>query len=177
MPRWAVFALVAVLAFVSGCGQLARLHPVKAVILAPAPVGDTCLVGRWTLQASTSSSGYSFNNQTVSVTGLRGSTDTFWLDGTEKRVFDGSEPLVGNLDGKQLSIKVSGSVEFTIHADNAEYVETGTKTQLPTKATYGGQPVDYQSWYQPTGGTYRCSSSTLTFVSSGGGQIDTWSRG
>ena len=121
--------------------------------------------------------GYAFNNAPVSVTGLRGATVTFSSGGTESRVFDGSAPLVGSTGGHQLSITIGGSLQFTIHATKGHFVETGAKTALPTSATLDGQPVAYQSYYEPDTGTYECSSSALKMTNSSGTQTDTWSRG
>lgn len=121
--------------------------------------------------------GYVFDNAPVSVTGLSGATVTFSAGGTEDRVFDGSTPLVGTIGGRQLSIKIVGSLEFKIHASKGHFVETGAKTTLPTSATLDGQPVAYQSYYEPDTGTYKCSSSGLTMTNTSGTQTDTWSRG
>ena len=171
MRRWLVFVLVAACVGASGC---ALLPPKTAA--SPPPIGDACLVGTWTLQQDVNSGGYTLNNAPVSVSGLRGATVTFSRDGTEARVFDGSDPLVGTVGGHELSIKIGGSLQFSIHASKGEYVETGAQTALPTSATLDGQPIQYHSSYEPDSGTYQCSSSALTMTNSSGTQTDKWSR-
>ena len=163
---------MALVVWASGCGQSTKLQ--KKVVIAPA-IGDICLVGKWTLQNDVSPTGYTVHNTPVPVSGLRGATITFQLDGTETRDFTGSEPLVGDYQGSQLVIKISGSVQFTIHASDGNFVESGTKTSLPTTATLGGDPIDYGSTYRPGYGQYQCIAGQLTFFS--GAQTDTWSRG
>lgn len=142
-----------------------------------AAIGDTCLDGTWTLQNEVNTSGYTLNNVPVAVSGLAGATVTFKSDGTESETFDGSVPLVGEVGGQQLSIRIGGSIRYTIHAAGGHYEEKGTKTELPTTATLGGAPIRYQSAYAPGHGTYRCSSGQLTTTTSDKVQTDTWSRG
>jgi len=143
----------------------------------PAAIGDTCLDGTWTLQNEVSTSGYTLNNVPVPVSGLAGATLKFSSDGTESETFDGSAPLVGEIGGQQLSIRIGGSIRFTIHASGGQYTEKGTKTELPTTATLGGTPITYHSSYAPGHGTYQCSSEQLTVTTSDKVQTDTWLRG
>lgn len=173
MRRWAAFVLVAASLCAPGCA----LSTSKPAGSTGPPIGDACLVGKWTLQQDVNDGGYAFNNAPVSVSGLRGETVTFGPSGTEARVFDGSDPLVGSVGGRQLAIKIGGSLQFSIHANSGHFVETGAKTALPTSATLGGEPVSYQSYYEPDSGTYRCSATGLTMTNSSGTQTDTWSKG
>jgi hypothetical protein len=164
--------LLAGLAATSGCGVFG-----KPVAHAPA-IGDTCLVGTWTLQEEVNTSGYSLNNVTLPVTGLRGAIVTFSSDGKESESFDGSAPLVGQSPrGDVLSITIGGSIVYRIHAADGDYTETGSKTQLPTMATLNGAMVEYHSSYEPGSGTYSCAGSNLTMITKGGVQTAMWSRG
>jgi hypothetical protein len=142
-------------------------------------VGDTCLVGKWTLINETNQRGYSFSNVPVMVQGFAGATLTITSAGDEKEVFQGSAPLVGTLgDNRQLVITVGGSADFQIQASGGKYSETGKVTQLPTNATVAGQTVtNYHSSDSPGNGTYECTGSTLTITTSGGNQTDYWSKG
>jgi hypothetical protein len=145
----------------------------------PAAVGDTCLVGTWTLDLDTNSSGYTFNGVPVPVTGLQGAKLTVTAAGDERESFEGSLPLIGHLaDGRELRIMIGGSLDFNIHAASHEYVETGTSTALPTTATIAGASIsDYHSSYMPGSGTYTCSRQSLTVTTSSNVQTDTWSKG
>ena len=74
-------------------------------------------------------------------------------------------------------ISVRGKVTFHIHADGHQFVETGSKVQLPTEATLDGAPVvDYQSSDSPSHGSYTCSSHSYTTTTASGVQTDSWSR-
>ena len=143
---------------------------------ATATIGDRCLVGTWTLEKETNTSGYKLNNEPVAVKGAGGATVKFASSGAESGSFDGSDPLIGDYQGHQLSILISGSYEFTIHAGEGKYAEKGTKTQLPTTATVDGQPITYHSSYEPSNGTYECSSTQLTTTTEDGVQTNVWSR-
>jgi hypothetical protein len=112
------------------------------------------------------------------VSGLAGAKLTIAPDGTDTEVFDGSQPLVGTAsNGRALSISISGSVKFRIHGDGTKYVTTGTRTQMPTLATITGVNIaDYQSFYAPGQGTYKCAGQSLTATNSTAIQTDTWSR-
>jgi hypothetical protein len=112
------------------------------------------------------------------VSGLHGAKLTIGTDGTETESFAESDPLVGTMaDGRVLSISVAGSFTFHIHADARQYVETGTNTPVPVKATLSGVPIsDYAGSYSPGTGTYSCSGSNLTTTTKSGVQTDNWSR-
>ena len=142
---------------------------------AKAAIGDTCLVGTWSLDDEESMSGYTLNNQPVSVHGLKGASLKFRSTGEEVESFEGSEPLVGDTAGRELSITIRGSFTFKIHADKGKYTETGDVTQPPTSATVDGVPITYHSSYGPGSGTYTCSSSHLTMVTGDGDQTTNWS--
>lgn len=180
MRRLVVFVLVAISFCLQGCGSTQALHSLHGaafVTPAPPPIGDACLEGRWTLKNEVSKSGYNFNNSPVQVSGLSGARVTYSADGTETKTFDGSAPLVGSYGGRQLAIKISGSVQFAIHVSGGSFIESGTQTQLPTTATWAGSPVGYHSYYTPGRGTYVCSSDQLIMDYNTGDQTDTWSRG
>jgi hypothetical protein len=144
----------------------------------PPPIGDSCIVGTWTLIDESNTSGYKYRNVPVSVTGLGGAKLTLSADGHEAENFAGSEPLIGTLaDGRELSISIGGSFVFRIHAHADSYTETGNVTPLPTIATVDGRSVpDYHSSYAPGSGTYSCSRQSLTMATSTGVQTDHWSR-
>ena len=137
-----------------------------AVNNAPAKpaIGDSCVVGTWTLQHEENKSGYTYASTPVSVAGLQGAKLMLDAGGSETLRFDASEPLVGTLaDGRALSITIRGSATFHIHADGGKYTESGSGVQMPTTATLAGAPVtDYHSSYAPGAGTYSCSSKSLT---------------
>jgi hypothetical protein len=164
-------AIALLLAVATGCGgtQAAALSS----------VGDSCLVGSWTLQHQENKSSYSYSGVPLSVTGLGGAKLTIKSDGTRNEVFDGSSPLVGTTAGGQhLVITITGSVSFKVHGDGHKYVETGSRRQLPTIATIDGVPVSgYQSSYAPAQGTYQCAGPSLTTTTTSGLQIETWSKG
>jgi hypothetical protein len=171
-PRLAGIFIAAACTLASGCAL--PLQPAAST----SNVGDSCLVGTWTLVEETNQHGYSLSETPVAVSGLAGSKLTITSRGDEKEVFDGSHPLEGTLaDGRTLAIKIGGSFDFHIHGDGHKYAETGQKVQLPTSATVDGQPVQYHSSYSPGSGTYQCSSSSLTITTSDGNQTDTWSKG
>jgi len=141
-------------------------------------IGDTCLVGRWNLQESVNTDGYTFNNAPLRVAGLRGATMTFAVGGTGSEDFSESEPLLGTTaDGGKLAITIRGSWTFRIKGTAGHYAETGNKTDLPTTATFNGKVVDYHSSYSPGNGSYSCSSSSLTMTTNDQVQTDSWSKG
>jgi len=162
--------LIATAAISGGC-TLSRPSPSPAI-------GDTCLIGTWTLDREVNQSGWSYSNTPVFVTGLAGARLTLGADGTESESFAGSAPLVGTLtDGRVLSITIGGSFMFHLHADGHQYVETGTDTALPVTATLSGAAIpDYHGAYQPATGTYQCSRQNLTTTTGSGVQTDSWSR-
>jgi hypothetical protein len=171
-PRLAAI-LVAAGALLSGC-----VMPGHSAAAVNTSVGDSCLVGTWTLVDETNQHGYSYSNNPVSVSGLAGSILTITSSGVEMEVFDGSQPLIGTTaDGRQLAITIRGSFKFHIHGDGQKYAEAGQTVQLPTNATLDGQPTRYHSSYAPGNGTYVCSSSSLTLTTSGGNQTDKWTKG
>ena len=141
-------------------------------------IGDTCLVGSWTLAHEENRSGYAYAGTPVSVNGLHGARLTLATNGTKTETFAESDPLVGTIaDGRELSITIRGTYSFHVHFDGHQFVETGTKTPLPTTATVGGVPIpDYQSSYTPGRGTYVCSPGNLTTTETSGIQTDSWSR-
>lgn len=142
------------------------------------PIGDSCLVGRWSLDHEVNRSGWSYANIPVSVSGLHGAKLTLNADGTETESLMGSDPLVGTIaDGRVLSINLGGSFTFHLHADGGQYVETGTVTVLPVTATLNGAPIpEYHGSYSPDTGTYKCSQQNLTTTTSSGVQSDSWMR-
>jgi hypothetical protein len=144
--------------------------------VASAAIGDTCLVGTWTLDDEENTTGYTLDNVPVSVSGLKGASLRFSSSGEEAGSFDGSGPLLGSAGGRALSIQIAGSFAFQIHADKGHYTETGARTDLPTSATLDGAPISYHSAYAPGSGTYTCSSSHLTMVTSDSVQTTNWSR-
>jgi hypothetical protein len=149
-------------------------HPTAS---APPPIGDACLVGTWTLDQDVNTTGYTFNNVQIEVSGLEGATMTFTSDGAGVEDFTRSQSLTGTTaDGHQLSITLRGKWPFHIHADGHKYVETGPKTPLPTSATLDGLAVDYSSYYSPASGTYTCSKRNLVMVDPQV-QTDTFSKG
>jgi hypothetical protein len=174
MPRLVVVVvLAACLAATNGC-----VIPGSSAKAAHSPaIGDTCLVGSWTLQESVNTDGYTFNNAPLRVAGLRGATMTFALDGTGSEDFAESAPLAGTTaDGGKLVITIRGTWTLSIKGTRGHYVETGAKTDLPTTATFNGNPADYHSSYSPGNGTYSCSSSSLTMTTNDQVQTDSWSK-
>jgi hypothetical protein len=174
MPRLVVVVLLAAcLAATCGCvipGSRARAAQSPAI-------GDTCLVGTWTLQQSVNTNGYTYINAPLRVVGLRGATMTFAVDGTGSEDFAESEPLAGTAaDGGKLAITIRGTWTLSIKGTQGHYVETGAKTDLPTTATFNGKQVDYHSSYSPGNGTYSCSSSSLTMTTDDQVQTDSWSK-
>jgi hypothetical protein len=169
--RLTLVLLIGTCAAMSGACTLGRASASPAI-------GDTCLIGSWTLDREVNVSGWSYSNIPVSVTGLAGARLTLAADGTETESFARSEPLVGTLaDGRVLSITLGGSFTFHLHADGRQYVETGTDTALPVTATLSGVAIsDYHGSYQPGTGTYKCSQQNLTTTTSSGVQTDGWSR-
>ncbi len=165
------------LLLIGTCAASSGACTVGGTSSAPA-IGDTCLVGSWTLDHEASQSGWSYANTPVSVSGLRGARLTVGGDGTEAESFAGSDPLVGTMaDGRVLSISIRGSFTFHVHADGHQYVETGTNTTVPVTATIGGALIpDYHGSYSPGTGTYSCSRRSLTTTTGSGVQTDTWSR-
>ena len=141
-------------------------------------IGDTCLVGSWTLAHEENRSGYAYAGTPVSVNGLHSARLTLAADGTETETFAESDPLVGTIaDGRELSITIRGTYSFHLHSDGHQYVETGTETPLPTTATIGGVPIpDYHSSYTPGRGTYVCSARNLTTAEASSTQTDSWSK-
>ena len=141
-------------------------------------VGDSCLVGSWSLDHEENQSGYLYAGVPVSVSGLKGAKLTLGADGAETETFAESSPLIGTIaDGRVLSITIRGSFTFYVHADGHQFVQTGTVTPLPTTATIGGVAVpDYHSSYVPGRGTYECSQRNLTMTTTDGVQTDSWSR-
>jgi hypothetical protein len=169
-----------------------RLHvvvPLLALLLASAgacggtqaatSVGDSCLAGSWTLEQQQNKSGYSYQGVPVAVAGLGGAKLTIKSDGTRQEVFDGSKALMGTTGaGQQLVIKITGSVTFKVHGDGKQYVETGSRKQLPTTATINGVPIaGYQSSYSPAQGAYKCDAKSLTTTTKSGIQTETWTKG
>lgn len=171
MRRWSTGLLVVACLVAT---QACLLGSPKNAAATPG-IGDTCLVGTWTLEKETNGSGYKLNGEPVAVKGGGGATVKFASSGAESGSFDGSDPLIGDYQGHQLSILISGSYEFTIQASDGKYAETGTKTQLPTTATVDGQPITYHSSYEPSNGTYECSSTQLTMTTEDGDQTNVWS--
>jgi hypothetical protein len=149
-----------------------------ATATATPALGDACLIGTWTLQHETNASGYSFAGTPVAVSGLAGARLTYAAGGSEMETFDGSAPLVGTMaGGRVLSITITGSLTYDVHADGHAYTETGSKVLLPTVATIDGAPIaGYQSYYTAGQGTYVCSTQSLTTTTQSGVQTDTWSR-
>jgi len=145
----------------------------------PPAIGDSCVVGSWVLTEETNESGYTYAGVPLAVSGLAGATLAITSSGDEKQSFEKSQPLVGTLpSGLELRITIRGSIDYKIHASAGKYAETGTVVQLPTTATAGGAPVtNYHSSYSPGSGTYSCASGNLTLTTSGGNQVDTWSKG
>jgi hypothetical protein len=168
--RLVIPMLLIVFAGISACGGAQAANT-------PA-IGDSCLVGSWTLQHEENRSGYSYAGTPVAVSGLAGAKLTVANDGSETEVFDGSQPLVGTApDGRALSISISGSVKLHIHGDGMKYVTTGTRMQMPTVATIAGVRIaDYQSYYTPGHGTYKCAGQSLAVTNGTAIQTDTWSR-
>jgi hypothetical protein len=175
MPRLVIVVLLAAcLAATDGC-----VIPGSSAKAAHSPaIGDTCLVGTWTLHESVNTDGYTFNNGPLRVAGLRGATMTFAVDGTGSEDFAESEPLLGTTaDGGKLAITIRGTWIFSIKGTAGHYVETGAKADLPTTATFNGKPADYHSSYSPGNGTYSCSSSSLSMTTNDQVQTDSWSKG
>ena len=164
--------ILAATAALAGCGSCG------ATPAATPAIGDSCLVGTWTLQHEENKSGYSYAGTPVAVSGLAGAKLQLAADGSDTEVFDGSRPLVGVApDGRTLSISIAGSVKYSIRGDGHNYTETGGRVDLPTVAMIDGATIaGYQSYYTAGGGTYTCSSRSVTFTTSTGIQTDTWSK-
>ena len=172
MRRWSTCLLV--VAFLLATPACLLGGPKNAA--ATPGIGDKCLVGTWTLETETNTSGYRLNSEPVAVKGAGGATVKFASSGAESGSFDGSDPLIGDYKGHQLSILISGPYQFTIHAGGGKYAEKGTKAQLPTTATVDGAPITYHSSYEPSNGTYQCSSTQLTMTTEDGVQTNLLSR-
>ena len=182
MPRpRVVILLAACLAATQGCAlgaSSARVAHFSPVVVPSPPIGDTCLVGTWTLQQSVNTNGYSFNKVPLRVAGLGGATLTLALDGEGSEDFAQSQPLLGTTaGGGKLAITIRGTFVFGITGTGHIYVETGTKTELPTTATFNGKTASYHSSYSPGSGTYSCTSSSLSMTSDNQVQTDSWSKG
>jgi len=111
MPRLVIVVLLAAcLAATDGC-----VIPGSSAKAAHSPaIGDTCLVGTWTLQESINTDGYTFNKP-LRVAGLRGATMTYAVDGTGSEDLAESEPLLGTTaDGGNLAITIRGTWIFSI---------------------------------------------------------------
>ena len=162
---------------IATCAALSSGCSLRGIAARPA-IGDSCLVGSWSLDHEVNRSGWSYSNIPVAVSGLAGARLTLGADGTETELFTGSEPLSGTLaDGRVLSITLGGSFTFHFHADGRQYVETGSETALPVTATLNGVAIaGYHGSYTPGSGTYTCSQRNLTTTTGSGVQIDSWVR-
>ncbi len=117
-------------------------------------------------------------NVPLRVAGLRDATMTLDVDGTGLEDFAQSEPLLGTTaDGGKLAITIRGSWTFSLKGTGGHWVQTGTKTELPTTATFNGKPTDYHSSYAPGSGTYSCTRTSLTMSTDKQVQTDSWSKG
>jgi hypothetical protein len=134
-----------------------------------APIGDTCVVGRWVDQLTDDSGDWTFNNEPVRVTGMQGFAATFSTDGTEVLDWSDSQPLIGTYHGRELKIMLSGSYTFHgVTAARGRITRPAGTGSFAASFDLGGVPQATVSAHVDAGWVnYTCSATTLHWLASG----------
>ena len=141
--------------------------PIRTATPAPTPsplaIGDSCLVGRWTLLSLVMTDTASIPGVTLTFTGQVGTVMTLGAEGTEVYDLTNSSPLVGSGGGHSLSWQGQGVQRFQFHGEGGQWRESGPgQTATATHVVIDGvaQP-DFTNVGPAIAGSYTCSASDL----------------
>jgi len=129
----------------------------------PLAIGDSCLVGKWTLTSLVMTDTASVPGATLTFTGQVGTVMTLGAEGTEVYDLTNSTPLVGSGGGHTFSWQGQGVQRFQFHGEGGEWWESGPgQTATATHVVVDGvaQP-DFSNVGPPIAGSYTCSGSSL----------------
>ena len=141
--------------------------PTPTATPAPTPsglaIGDSCLVGRWTLTSLVMMDTVSLPGVTLAFTGQVGTVLTLGADGTEIYDLTNSTPLVGSGGGHTLTWQGQGVQRFQFHGEGGKWWESGPgQAATATHVVVDGvaQP-DFTNVAPPVSGSYTCAGSNL----------------
>jgi len=129
----------------------------------PLAIGDSCLIGKWTLTSLVMTDTASVPGTTLTFTGQVGTVMTLGAEGTEVYDLTSSTPLVGSGGGHTFSWQGEGVQRFQFHGEAGEWWESGPgQTATATHVVVDGvaQP-DFSNVGPPIAGSYTCSGSNL----------------
>lgn len=163
-----VLCAASIVALASGAGSPPHSRPSDPTALhlvaadTSRGIGDECLVGRWLDKNESAPGNWTWNGETIAVSGSSGLVITFTSDGVESEDLAHAEPLVGDYHGHQIEILIRGSVRYRVQADGRQLVQTGMSENVTVRYYYDGI-------YEPGGtvsfpsavNTYRCSPKGL----------------
>ena len=141
--------------------------PIRTATPAPTvnalAIGDSCLVGRWTLMSLLMTDTASVPGVTLTFTGQLGTVMTLGAEGTEVYDLTNSTRLVGVGNGHTISWQGQGVQRFQFRGEGGQWWESGPG-QLATATNVvldGVAQPDFSSVGPPTAGFYTCSTSEL----------------
>src|SRR6266513_2106792 len=129
----------------------------------PLAIGDSCLVGRWTLMSLLMTDTASVAGITLTFTGQLGTVMTLAAEGTEVYDLTNSTRLVGVGNGHSISWQGQGVQRFQFHGEGGDWWESGPgQIATATQVIFDGaaQP-DFSSVGPPMAGSYTCAGSEL----------------
>jgi hypothetical protein len=118
------------------------------------------LVGRWVNQKESAPGNWTWNDERIAVSGLKGQVISFSADGGETDDMSAAEPLIGDYHGHQIKIVLRGTLTYQDRADGHQIVQSNAGGTLT--ATY------YYDGAQQTGGTASAPAQTITYSCAGG---------
>ncbi len=137
--------------------------PTPAPTVNAIAIGDSCLVGRWTLMSLLMTDTASVPGVTLTFTGQLGTVMTLGAEGTEVYDLTNSTRLVGVGNGHTISWQGQGVQRFQFRGEGGQWWESGPG-QLATATNVvldGVTQPDFSSVGPPTAGSYTCSGSEL----------------
>lgn len=143
-----------------------------------ASIGDKCLVGTWrqNVQPQTTK----WNGTVVKMRYGGGDIDHFFANGTERDDWNHSKDFVGAYQGYRLVEWIRGSHTETLRVVAPRQLRaSGGQWSSGSSNTYSYRGHTYVG-YLNNGGTwtdyYRCSTTTLTWLSKSGKKLSTETR-
>jgi hypothetical protein len=135
-------------------------------------IGDSCLVGTWHDNAGKTTTNW--DGHTVKMHAGGGDVDHIFASGIDKDNWQSSKPIVGKYQGHKLTEQIRGhnKVRFAArpnaHPAKLTITELGWTAKSSNRFVYRGQhSTGYLNQSGTIASTYRCTSTTLTYLMKG----------
>lgn len=148
-------ALVALTAALGACSPVCGSTPAAAL-------GDACLAGRWVDQGETAPGNWTWNNEVIAVSGMRGLVITYAAGGQETDDYASAAPLTADYHGHRITFQLRGRLTYRIHASAGRIVQSQAAGSITATDYFDGTPEPGGTASAPAQTySYRCSGTAL----------------